>query len=111
RLDEEPLRDLRLVRLQELDRDAATEAQVAGEVDGAHAALADHLDHLVLVDANAGVWRGARGVDGGRCALALITHARATGARHRRRHRRALGARRGTDRGILGGTVAAVGEW
>ena len=41
------------LRLQELDRDAAAEPQIAGEEDGAHAAFADHLDHLVLVDAHA----------------------------------------------------------
>jgi hypothetical protein len=63
RLDAEPLGLFGLVRLQELDRDAAAEPDIAGEEHAPHPALADHLDDLVLVDPDAGVQRRADRVD------------------------------------------------
>ena len=69
RLDEEPLRQLGLIRLEKLDRDATTEPQIAGEVDGPHPAFADHLDHLVLVDADARVRHRRHRMNTGRVTL------------------------------------------
>src|SRR6185436_12233370 len=95
RLDEEALPDLGLVGLQELDRDAAAEPEIAGEEHGPHPALAEQLDHLVLVDADAGVRRRARRVDPCRRAVEGVPRAPAG---LRRRLRGALGARLRLDR-------------
>ena len=92
RLDEEALGQLGLVRLQELDRDAAAEPEIAREVDGPHPALADHLDHLVLVDPHARMRRRRGGVDAGRVTFEVrvrvrvpVPLARAAGDRARLR--------------------------
>ena len=53
RLVEEAIDDLLVVRelrVQELDRDAAADDRVLGEIDRAHAAAPEQLDHPVAAD-------------------------------------------------------------
>src|SRR5204863_410530 len=75
RLVEEALGQRGLARVQELDRDAAAELEVAGEEHAARPALADQLDQLVVVDP----------ITGARCRTCGLHRGRAPGIHPARR--------------------------